>query len=172
MSASHPVWDVYNLLRTARLNEVYYIERMSPRKVWHRVFEITIAIAAPSSAVAGWFLWEDPIGKLGWQILSGVAAVFALLQPILRLTEDIQVHESVITQYADLKVELQSLRTRVSQEKCYSGEHKSRFRELDERRREVAKSEPPHKPNKERIRKAFEQTKQEMPSDKFFVPSR
>jgi hypothetical protein len=46
------VWDVYDSLRTARMNEYYYAAKLDETAKKNRGVEIAIAIATPTSAVA------------------------------------------------------------------------------------------------------------------------
>ena len=89
----HPVWDVYNELRTARLNIKYYTVRVEETRRLNRVLEIILAVAAPGSAVAMLFIRETSIGKIIWGPLAVVAAFVAVVKPFLKLDERLQQYE-------------------------------------------------------------------------------
>jgi hypothetical protein len=55
------VWDVYDSLRTARFNELYWLSKLNVVRKRNRNLQLVVAIATPSSAVAT-FTLEQPIG--------------------------------------------------------------------------------------------------------------
>ncbi len=48
----HPVWQVYDLLRTAKLNEKYFGRRLKKYVVINNTMEFFIAATASTSAIA------------------------------------------------------------------------------------------------------------------------
>ncbi len=81
---NHPVWDVYDLYRTARLNVCYYSTKLNRFQSYNFLIEITLAITASSSAVAALWFWEHPVGEIVWKILGVISALLAVSKPILK----------------------------------------------------------------------------------------
>ena len=60
----HPVWNVYDLYRTARLSVCYYSAKLN-RFLWYNyLIEYILAITASSSAIAALWFWEHPVGEI------------------------------------------------------------------------------------------------------------
>lgn len=49
----HPVWHVYDLLKTARLNDLYFSAKLQFAESLQMSFQLLLAATVPSSAVAG-----------------------------------------------------------------------------------------------------------------------
>ena len=63
---NHPVWEVYNLLRTARLNCKYYGGLLHNAERINWWIQLIIAISLPTSAIAGFEIWATGAGSLFW----------------------------------------------------------------------------------------------------------
>jgi len=83
------VWGVDDLLRTARLNVKYYSARLAFFQRCNFLLELVLAITAPSSAVAGLWFWKTSTGEFAWTTLGVVAALAAVLKPLLQLDKKV-----------------------------------------------------------------------------------
>ena len=137
----HPVWAVYDLLRTVRLNELYYTRKLSRVRLGQKTCEIALAITAPSSAATKFFV-DASYGDVIWQVLLGIASVLSVLQPILKLTDRIQKLESIASGYRVLRVDLVLLRNRIFSQRQYLDSHREIFQFLIERRADLDEREP------------------------------
>src|SRR4051812_21828723 len=111
----HAVWEVYDRLRTARLNVKYYgcilcdLERVN---FW---MEVILAGAAPTSAIAGFAYWKDPgIGPAVWQCFGVIAAVVAVVKVPLGLPRKIKEYEGVVTGYRAVEFDLLEIKTNIA----------------------------------------------------------
>jgi hypothetical protein len=84
---NHPVWTVYDKLRSARLNVKYYGARLHRIERANLAIEYILLAAAPSSAVAGLWFWNTEVGKTIWQSLGVLAG--ATSQYIVTMNSDI-----------------------------------------------------------------------------------
>jgi hypothetical protein len=166
----HPVWGVYDLLRTVRLNELYFERRLHARARINRLVEIIILITAPTSAVAGWSLWNAEEGQAIWKALVSLTGLLAIVKQGLGLTDDIRGLEVISTLYRALRVDLEVLRSRIAQDEAYSGPHRERHDELLELRSEITKSEPKHVPQRDLIADLMQDVNGELPIGGFYVP--
>src|SRR5438105_4653314 len=97
-STNHPVWDVYDEMRTARLNvkcllaEIATVERRS------RSVEIILAISGASTIGAVWFL-QNTIGKIIWATVGFIAMVLTALKPVFPFAEKRIKKERLLTSY-------------------------------------------------------------------------
>src|SRR5215467_5935983 len=92
----HPVWTVYDRLRSARLNVKYYGRRLQFCERCTFSLEFLLAATAPSSAVAGLWFWATELGHMVWQYAGIAAALAAVAKPPLNLTRKIKAYESVL----------------------------------------------------------------------------
>jgi len=78
----HPVWEVYDLYRTARLNVKYYSELLHRTEIKNFLLDLILLCSAPTSAVAGLWFWETEIGHEVWKYFGVIAAFAAVLKPL------------------------------------------------------------------------------------------
>jgi len=80
---------------------------------WQTVDEITralIAITASTSAVSGWALWARPQFHNVWLIISGLAALLAILHATLGVPGRIKDHAEDKRQFLSLSGDLETFR--------------------------------------------------------------
>ncbi|MBV9068281.1 MAG: hypothetical protein JO231_06195 [Acidobacteria bacterium] len=94
--------------RTAALNRKYYGCRLQTVKRQNLTCEILLAFSS-SSAVAAWSLWQTETGSLAWKILSAVAAIIAIVKPLLALDKDIERYSELVVGYAALYYDMRKL---------------------------------------------------------------
>ena len=82
----HPVWDVYDEYKTARLNVRYYEKKVSRLRHRNLLIEIVLALSV-SSGVAGLWLWETAVGGIIWKVLTTLAAFLAVIKPLVKLSD-------------------------------------------------------------------------------------
>ena len=167
---NHPVWDVYDLYRTARLNVKYYSAKLSRLQRNNLIIEVVLAATVPSSAIALIWFWDTPVGKDVWQWLIAFSAVLALVKPFLKLTERIRRHEEILTGYHILENDLQKIKVLISQDRRYDERHRTRFEEALDRKGQLELKSPEAKID-ERLRKeAGQQVQRELPGESFYIP--
>lgn len=166
----HPVWQVYDLQRTARLNIKYYSQKLAKLEKQNFFIEIILAITAPSSAISGLFFWDIGYGQFVWKVLAIVSAFLAVLKPLIKLTSKIKKHEETVTGYKTLESDLQLIAVRVEESRSYDHTHQAEFRRALERRRILSAAEPPHKEDKALKRQLQEEVSGELPETHFFIP--
>lgn len=167
--ARNPVWDVYNLLRTVRLNEKYYNVKRDFLVKLNIFFEITLLVTAPGSALV--IVWETEIGKVILPYLAGLAAFLALLKPLISLTDKIRQHEEVYTGYRSLYQYINRIRFQINQDEKYGQTHKIGLNEALAKRYDLVNSEPKSKPDKKLIAKCQREVNKELPPENFYIPT-
>jgi hypothetical protein len=93
-NCDHPIWDVYDQYRTARLNVRYYEYKLEGLRRNNFRIELVLAISI-SSGVAGLWFWETLVGGIIWKIIVTLAAFTAVVKPLIKLSDRIQ-EQSVI----------------------------------------------------------------------------
>lgn len=166
----HPVWDVYDLLRTARLNQLYYGRRLltlERRNFWA---EITIACTSSTSAIAGFAFWKTTSGQPFWQFFLAVAALLAIAKPFLNYAKKIKSYEELLIAYRLIAHDLRDLRLDISQARDYQKVHQARFKSIKDRLRNFI-DKSPERVEIARIKKICEQqVLSELPNHQFYIP--
>jgi hypothetical protein len=170
-NCDHPIWDVYDQYRTARLTVRYYEYRLKGLRRNNFIIELMLAISV-SAGVAGLWFWGTVVGGIIWKIIITVAAFAAVVKPLLKLPDRIQEQSVILAAWRELDDELQKLSVLVRQCGKYNSELQNRFLSLMEKRSAIVKKETAEAIDEKLREKCFEQVNQELPSDKFFVPGR
>src|SRR5947208_3305339 len=126
-SANHPVWDVYDEMRTARLNikclsvEIGILERRS------RCIEVILAIAGASSIGAVSFL-QNTAGKIIWGAIGFLAMILTALKPVFPLADKRIKKERLLTSYRILEHDLYCVGLGIKERRAYDDQAKREFR--------------------------------------------
>ena len=166
----HPVWTVYNELRTASLNVKYYSARLTSlnrRNFW---LEFTLAATAPGSAIAGLFFWETEFGSFAWKLLGIITALLAVAKPFLKLTDRITKIEQTLTGYRGLNFDLSKIKTMIEQTKFYDNNLQDQFSIALERKKELLVNAPESYEIKDLKKKCQKEVLKEFPVESFFIP--
>jgi hypothetical protein len=167
---SNPVWDVYDLYRTARLNVKYYCGRLRLRERQNFVIEIVIAATASGSAIAGFTFWTSGLGRIVWQTLSVIAAVLAVTKPLLKLPEKIRQLEETISGFRTLEHDLRKIEISIRQERQFTKDHRTRFNAALERMNDLVSKPAELSEDKRLKRECQAEVVRELPASRFYVP--
>jgi len=167
---NHPVWNVYDLYRTARLNTKYYSALLHIAERRNFILELILLCAAPTSAVAGLWFWDTDIGKEVWKYFGIIAAFAAVIKPLLSLPKKMKEYESLVSGYKMLEHDLQEITIAISEKKKYDKVAQTDFKKAMKRKGTLVGKEPDAKVHK-KIKKICEsEVIQELPSSSFYVP--
>lgn len=166
---NNPVWGVYNLFRTARLNSKFYTHEFNRLKNLNFRMEILIAVSTSSSAATVW-LFSTALGEIVWQTLGSIAALLAIIKPFLKLTDRASRMEAAHTGYRLLDYDLGVISEEIRQKGTYADDIRENFRNAQARARELVSKSPDQKPKRSLIKRFEEEVKSELPMEKFYVP--
>lgn len=169
-SDNHPVWEVYDLHRTARLNVLYYEIKLARYELANTILEVLVAILAPSSAAAGFLFFKHTEGKEVWATLCAFSSTLALVKPFLKLTEKIKTIEKSVTSYKIMDYDLRKICKKIRDEKNYTPQCKKLFDEIDGRLKDLAIHAPRIGRDDKLRDKLFDKVIVEMPKSSFFIP--
>jgi hypothetical protein len=170
---THPVWDVYDQFRTARLNAKYFSCRAASLERWNFWLELVLAATATGSAIAGFTFWQTRLGQPIWQSLMVAAALGALVKPLLRLTERVKTAQEAAGAYRGVEYDLRRIEVAIKQSRTYDRPLQERFANVLERMSEVATKDHGHlRVNKRLLTKCQAEVENELPSTHFFIPKR
>ncbi len=167
---NHPVWAVYDKLRTARLNVRYYSARLRRLEHLDMAMDLALVIAAPTSAVAGLWFFKTDMGKHIWQGLGTFAAFVAAIRPAIQFRRTLKAYETTIAAYQALEYDLETIRRKIEQRGTYDEELKADFLRALERQRHIDISSPDKIANSRLLKTCTTAVLSEMPSSAFFVP--
>lgn len=183
----HPVWEVYNLLRTVRLNELYYASKLRALKRRHFGLEVATAAAAPAAAAIAGLLgrsdakWLPDSAQaaiapyMGWVLVAWIgltllASVLALVRPISRLSESIATVGGCHVEYRSIRTTLAELRSEIQHQRTYDAELKSWFRHARRQVTIACEHEPMDTTDTKLAKRLQEQVNHELPMDGFYEP--
>lgn len=168
----HPVWDVYNQYRTARLNVKCYLSKLRSIQRENFVIEVILAVTLPTSAIAGIWYWETEIGKDIWQYLLILSAILAALKPFLKFMDKIQKLEESVSGYRSLEHDLEKLTILIKQDEQYTEKHKLKLYEAMDKKGVLVQNEPKSEIDKKLIKQCRIKVSNELPSKSFYLPPR
>ena len=78
------------------------------------ITKFVTALTASGSAVAGWAIWSDPtLGKAVWAILSGLAAITALVHMSLGISDRIKEDTLIFSTFQQLRLDLENFKKKM-----------------------------------------------------------
>jgi hypothetical protein len=168
--SNHPVWDVYDEFRTSRLNVKYHAALLRKYKRVNFWLELILAIAAPTSAVAGLLFWETDLGAILWRFFGAVAAIVAVAKPLLGVSDKIAKLEEILVGYKSLSHDVQFLTIMIKQEQRYDRAMQQRFYELLDKKKELLTSSKIETDNKRLLSLCEQEVLKELPVESFYIP--
>jgi hypothetical protein len=153
---------IYTNYRLAAMSREYYACRLSRFKQWNLGFEIVLAIGASSSAVAVWYIWKAQVGQLIWALISGLAAVLAILKPILRLPDAIERYSKLHVGYTELAYDYQMVVDEIKAHGGISHEMQEALTSAETRMKKLTMADDP-KPSERLLRKCQNSVKRVVP---------
>jgi hypothetical protein len=166
----HPVWVVYDRLRSARLSVKYYecrLEKVEQANFW---LDFVLLAAAPSSAIAGLAFWKHDIGQLVWQSMGVVAAVVAVIKPLLAIPKRIKEYENILVGYRILEYDLRELKTNIEQKGKYDSVLQTEFRKAVQREKALIGKSPEAREKAKLKSRCQAEVNRELPAALFFIP--
>lgn len=167
---THPVWQIYKELRTARLNVKYFSIKVSRLERINLIIQIIIAAAVPSSAIANLPFWGSGAGSSIWSIIGIVAALLAFAHPFFKITQNIKKLDNILVGYIGLETDLETIKNDIRITQNFTQTHIREFKKAVARKKKLSTDERGHTEDKKLINKLFIEVKQELPSSSFYVP--
>lgn len=160
--------DLYDKYRTALLNRKYYGARLVLFQRWNLTMEIVIAVGS-SSAIAAWAIWREGSGATTWAVLTGVAALFAVVKPLLQLSRQVERYSKLYYGHGDVAVDFGMLADDAHRSKKFTPEMERTYRQALQRFRLLSPQDDP-KPDKQLLRKCYDEVNAEVPPENFWMP--
>ncbi len=145
------VLQLYNLLRTSRLNVLYYEESLQRWTRLIRGHDFVVAISGAASPPAFFERSSKPTETQGWFYLTIVAGIAGLLKPILRWDKQVALYSELVTHYRELFHELKCVADDVESSREFSSETEEKFVRCRLREGDIQKKEPP--PDRSKVKR-------------------
>ncbi|MCJ7602037.1 MAG: hypothetical protein MUO63_11135 [Desulfobulbaceae bacterium] len=165
----HPVWDIYDEYRTARLNVKINEYHLANYKKWNFIIEFILALTASSSVASFWF-WQSATGQTVWKCLSVLTAILAVLKPMLNLSGKIQKFSEILTDFKSLEHDFHKLTILINQQQRYDPEFKDQFYYLLDQKRFINQKTNEGTIRKSKKREFEAQVINELPANIFYIP--
>lgn len=167
----HPVWYVYDELRTARLNTLYYQARLASARKANGYQELAMAASA-STGVGGLWIFATGYGGILWKLLTTVAALLAVYRTVFKPSERVRKLEAHVVAWAHLEVALTRLRRRIHEDQSYNPQHSQELDGITEQKKSLLANLIEVEPSAVLLDACFEQVNRELPAEAFYVPGR
>lgn len=160
--------QVYNLLRTARLNVLYYEESLRRWTIAIRSHDIIVAVSGTASPIAFLKHSDLPVQMQSWFYLTLVAGVAGILKPVFRLDKQISLYTELVTHYRELVHDLQCVADDMAADRDYSNKLETKFLACRIAENNLQKKEPP--PNRRKIKRLQAVVESEYDMTKVWLP--
>jgi hypothetical protein len=168
-SKEHPIWDVYNELRTARLNVKCLECKIKGLRRKSTILEVIVAISGTSSIGGFWFLQND-FGTTAWKTLGALAVVIGAVKHIFPFGERRLKKERLAAGYRMLEHELQCIRVGIKERRAYDDVAKGEFRIALRNKKELIGQSDDEPCSNRIIKKCRISIDRELPVDEFYIP--
>jgi hypothetical protein len=166
----NPVWEVYDLRRTALLNVKYYQRKLAVMERKSFWMDLLIGIPA-SSTLAGLWLWTTDLGKIFWTVLGTVTAILAFLKPRLKLSERTRAMEKALAGYTALEHDLAKLQIEIAHAKSYGQLLQKKFLDAFDRKGVLVKQGPADFQIDENLARTCQlEVENQLPLSAFYIP--
>lgn len=166
----HPVLDVYDLYRTARLNIKYLEARLRRLVRANLVLGVLLGLSACSSFTALWF-FQTECGKHLIEVLSATTAIIAVLKPLLNLESKIRKKEAMLAGYRVLHHDLEKIVILIRQNRAYDAPLRQQFIGAVDRRGDLVKADRDIGANKRLLQRLYDEVNRELPVEGFYLPA-
>jgi hypothetical protein len=161
---------LYNLYRSALMNEKYFGRRLHHYRTLNRYGEIILAVTA-SSTVGGWAVWTTGWGALAWKGLACFSTLLALLKPVLQLSKHIELHSKVYVGYCSLYFDLKALVDDVQRTHSFTPELRKTQKQAQERYKNLA-LQVDFPSRRKVLTECMNEVNEQIPPDTLWFPSK
>jgi len=166
----HPLWDVRDVRRTARLRMKYSRARQSTLETRNFWIELVLAATATGSAVSAIAFWSTDLGQVVWKSLSSIAAVLAVAKPLSKLTEKMQRLEAMASGYAGVDHDCMRIEIAARQRGAFDADLQERFDVVLERVAKLQEKDAESHTDTALRDRLQEEVLAELPVDSLYLP--
>jgi hypothetical protein len=131
--------------------------------------EISLAVGT-SGTIGAWAFWKTGYGQYAWTAVAGLAAILAVLKPILALPKPIERYTKLFAGYSDLYYDLEQISNEVKITGALSRDTLKSYNRALDRFRKLSIDDDA-KPDEKLRRKCFEEVLRAIPASMLWMPS-
>ena len=161
--------QIYDALRTARLNVLYYEESLKNWTFAIRGHDIVVALTGVSSPIAFLKHSSNPVYEQAWFYLTVAAGIAGVLKPILRWDTKVALFAELLNHYCELQLELKSLTEDISAERDVTPKINTKFEACRKTVADLQRKEPP--PSRKKIKRLMLVVENEYDMSKVWLPA-
>lgn len=162
------VKGVYAKYRTELMNRKYYGRRLAATKQQAKILDIAVAIGT-STAIGTWALWRTAAGQDVWAALSAVAAILAVIKPLLQLPAQTERYTRLFAGHSAAFYSLQALVQEIDRERDYTKAVHVTYLSILGRTKDLSPDDDPS-PKKRLVERCFREVKHEIPVSGLWWP--
>ncbi len=132
--------------------------------------QIIIAVTASSTVGTAW-LWSEGIGEVVWKVLGLVAAILAVITPLINLAEHIRKYDEALVGWRGLHHDLQKITILITQKQAYDLQCRNMFQLAIDRKGSLDRGAPEKEEDTTLTERLEEEVFRELPADQFYVPT-
>ena len=138
----HPIWDLYDLHASSLYWINIYEDQILRFNKRINYKDIIIALFATSSAISGFTIWQTSFGKAIWGIGVSIAAILAIIGPILNWNDKLLFYKEILTNYKELDSDCNILMSEIKMQKEFSDDIFKKYEVLHKKRKEADLKRP------------------------------
>jgi hypothetical protein len=161
--------ELYDLYRDSMLNQKYYGIRLHQITRLNLFVEISIAVTATSSGIAGWKLWEQDAYREIWAVIAGATTILAVMRPILSLSKIAERYERLFAGYQRLFLSLKALAAKVQDQQTMTLDDLRELRELRAQIAELTEKDDP-RPSPRLLSRLRSEVNETIPPHSLWLP--
>ena len=163
------VLDLYDLLRAARFNVLYYGRKLWWLQFWAVTFDVVIAVGT-SSAVASLAFWSATGVKTVPLALGAVAALLSVVKPTLALPKRVERVSGLWSGYLGVFQTADQIARAVRTDEAMTNRQRTLLGNLHDRMDAFEKNDDPS-PDSAKLADLQRQVNDEIPIDDWWVPA-
>lgn len=169
-TTEHPVWVLYDEVRTACLNVKYYAHKLRSLERRSMGLDIFVAITTPGSTLSAFFVFKSDTGIVVWSIIAVLASIAATLKPILKYSEKIKALQQTVAGYQALAFDLREISNKVRTDQNYLRSHATSLEQALKKSRSLLTA-PPDVEQDRKLRDALQiEVDEQFPIENFYIP--
>jgi hypothetical protein len=138
-----PLWnEMHQKHYDVSFQEVVLDAQISRWKNFDLISRYLIAITTSSSAVSGWYFWQQPGFSIVWSVLAGVAALLSILYSVVPIAQHLKDGNRAYSELHPIRVAFDELRLKYQMGVNDESEIRERLYELNKRFIEVCDHSP------------------------------
>jgi hypothetical protein len=167
---NHPVYEVYDCLRTERLNVKFYSYNLKFYERCNFWMEVILALTVSSSAFAGLAVWNFQYGKICWLVLTIISTILAVMKPLLNWSDKIKLLNEMASSHKVSFHDIKGLVDAIKRNRKYDIDLQNRYQGLWAVIREISSKSPNEEPSKKLLERFQDEINVEIPTSSFFIP--